>query len=111
MGKEPVVKGPQLDFEEIAERRLLRPLFDPPPAPLPEVVPPPPPPPLEVKLLGTIVNPQRPQAILRTQQGDVVFKGIGDSIEGTSPEAVIKVISKGSIEVHRGDHRDTLTIE
>lgn len=85
---------------------LQRPLYDPPPPPPPEVkkfVPPP----LNLRLLGTTIEPPNSQAILMVASGEIEFHRVGDRIG----EATIQSIESDSIEVLYYDEVQTLNVE
>lgn len=89
------------DFQTIWHRPLQQPLYDP---PKPDPEPAPEPPPLELRLLGTVIEPQRTQAILLTGDGHMVFKSLGETIKG----ARITQIESEQVTVEY--HQRTLTL-
>lgn len=109
---EPFVAGENevLDFRSLSDHRLQRPLFDPPPPPPPKVEVTPPPP-LTVKLLGTVIDPGNPQAILIDDNQSVSFRTIGQSVSERHPEAIIEKIAADSVTVRRGEEMTTLAIQ
>ncbi|MCC6680513.1 MAG: hypothetical protein IT445_06380 [Phycisphaeraceae bacterium] len=93
------------DFKSVWSGNLRRPLYDPPP-PSPEVKKAAAPPPMKFQLLGTILEPDRSQAIVTSADGQLVFPGVGDSVDG----AVIKEITADSITVLYYDQSVTLSV-
>lgn len=87
---------------EVWEKVLRGPLYDPPPPPPPEIVPPPP---LRLKLLGTIVEPGRSEAIVSTAAGQIEMARVGMTLD----KATIRTIEDGQITVEYYDQ--TLTLE
>lgn len=106
----PAADGSTLQFDEEATIRLQRPLFDPPP-PAPKVEVKPPPPPIHAKLLGTVINPTRPQAIIRDEQGRFTFRSIGEAVSDEHPDAIIEEIFDSSVRLKRGEATETMVIE
>lgn len=100
----------QLDFEPLLSRRLQRRLFDPPPPPKQEEVKPPPPP-LNVKLLGTVIDPSKSQAIIQDGRGSVSFRSLGQPVSSDFPDSTIEEILPGAIRVRRTEHVDTVKVE
>lgn len=88
-------------FRPYWDRPLRYPLYDPPPPPPPAVTPPPP---LRLRLLGTIVEEDRSEAILITASGNVEMHRVGATVD----KAVIQSIGDGSIEVLYHDEILTL---
>lgn len=99
-----------LHFAELYAVRLQRPLFDPPPPP-PPVVKVTPPPPLKVKLIGTIIDPANPQAIIEDERQSVSIRSIGQPVSDGDADAIIEKIEPNQITVVRGDHPTTLTLQ
>lgn len=85
---------------------LQRPLYDPPPPPPPKkekFVPPP----LNLRLLGTTIEPPNSQAILMVASGDIEFHREGDRVG----EATIQTIESDRIQVLYYDEVQTLEVE
>jgi len=95
---------PLTAFRELRWDRTLRaPLYDPPPPPPPEVKPPPP---LNLKLLGTVIEPNgRSQAMLTASSGQVQMHRVGDVIEN----ATLLNIEPNAVTVTYYDQTLTLT--
>ena len=78
---------PLASFENLWDRDLRRPLFDPAPAP-----PAPPaavaPPSLSVRLVGTVTEPGHSQALLMTPEGKLEIKAIGEQSGGAEIVAI-----------------------
>ena len=89
------------------ERDLQGPLWDPPPVPEPPPPVPPPPPPLRLRLLGTVVEPGRSRAIFMTGSNEIVFAGVGQTLENAEVEA----IERDGVRVHYLEESRTLTVE
>lgn len=96
-----------------------RPLFDPtrhryipppppPPAPVPKPAPvaPPPPAPLRVALVGVVTGGDRPIALLRGNDGQVLRLTKGESIDGW----LIVAIADRSVDIERNGVRQSLTL-
>ena len=85
---------------------LQRPLYDPPPPPPPKVekfVPPP----LNLRLLGTTIEPPNSQAIVMTASGEIEFRRVGDRIG----EATVQSIESDRMELMYYDEVQTLEVE
>ena len=97
----PVALPPQETFIQLAARDYRQRLFD-----LPSVAPAPPaaPKPLPVfRLVGTILNPSQPRAMISDARDQVTLKTIGDRIGDESNFAVITSIESKSITLeHEG---------
>lgn len=88
---------PSLDqFASVWSVQLQRPLYDPPPKPV--VVPPKPKPkPLNVKLLGTMLESDRPSAMFSVPSGSITIREVGQTFE--SPGGIVKVLEVGAKRV------------
>jgi hypothetical protein len=95
------------DFAKLYQRPLRRPLYDPPP-PKPVVQQPPA---LRVELLGTILEEANSMAIVRSEKGDVQYKGVGDAVGPAGATANIVEIGSNSIIVEREKQRITLNVQ
>ncbi|MEM8670551.1 MAG: hypothetical protein AAGG48_23700 [Planctomycetota bacterium] len=100
-----------LQFNHVASVSLQQQLFDPPPPPPPEVKAEPPPPPVRDQLIGTVIDPDRPQAIIRNMKGSVTFRAIGQAVSDAYPNAIIEEIKESSIVLRRGEFTETLEIQ
>lgn len=94
------------DFRASFQLNLQRPLFDPPPPPVPKAAPAPPPPPLTLRLLGTVIEVERSQALFLTQAGDIVCAYLGDTVDG----ATVHAIHSTHVEVKQQDRVQTLQV-
>ena len=104
MSLDPDSLTPSLqDLHRVARMPLRQTLFDPPP-PTPvhiveKVVPPP-----RVKLIGTLINPRQPSALIADERGHVEIKKIGESVGPDNNPAILKGISKDHVMLeHRGN--------
>ena len=87
-------------------KRLRRPLYDPPPPkPVKRT-----PPPLRVALMGTIVEPGNSMAIVSTRGGAVEYKRVGDSVGPEANPAELVEILGDAIVVRRDDETLTLRV-
>jgi hypothetical protein len=94
-------------FAALWDHPLRRVLYDPPP-PKPEVKQLPP---LRLELLGTILEPLNSMAIIRSEQGTIEYKRVGDVVgPGESPANVVEIGSE-SIIVERAAERITLGVQ
>lgn len=94
------------DFAPFVDRDLLAPLYDPPPAPPPESEPKKPDaPPIAAKLLATMVEPGRSQAVLDVG-GSTERVGVGDVVEG----ATVLQITPGAVVLQQDGERITLAL-
>jgi len=92
------------------DRPLRPPLFDPPP--VVETPPaPPPPPPLAVRLVGTILEPGRPVAILVNAAGKIEMKSIGQTAGDPAQPAEILEVHRERVVVRYAGERRELTLE
>ena len=85
-------------IKPVTDRHWRRRLFEPEPEPEPEPKEPEPPP-LRVKLVGTIVEPNRTKAVLRTNDGRTLFKKVGQAIEGQPKPATLVGIEPELVKV------------
>lgn len=94
------------DFAQLWDRPLRRALYDPPPpkAVVREL------PPLNVELLGTIIEAENSMAIVRTEQGRVEYKRVGESIGPTDSPASVVEIGPEEIVVERSAERISLHV-
>ena len=105
-------------FEPIWALDLRRPLYDPvKPAPQPPA-PPPPPPPLNVRLVGTMVEPAREpggkpsaQALISAGRSSMEIKQVGDKVGDAGREATIVAIDANSVTVLYHGKEQVLRIE
>lgn len=74
--------------------RLRRPLVDPPPAAVAAA----PPQPLRLTLVGTVLEGTNSQALLKTEDGRVLCKRVGEIESGTE----VLAINRGSVTVRHG---------
>jgi len=95
-------------FEGLWDKRLRRPLYDPPP-PTPKVAEVKKLPPLQIKLLGTIIEPGKSQAMLATPRGTVELKRVGDTIDSEQPPAELVTIERDRVVLKR--QGDLITLE
>ena len=94
------------EFTPYLDRPLRQSLYDPPP-PVPEVKQLPP---LQVELLGTILEPENSMAIVRSQEGSVQYKRVGETIGPMDSPASVREILTDSIVVEREKERLTLKV-
>ena len=117
-----------VSFERLWDRPLRRPLVDPPPPPPPKPVvvtppepkpkpppkpapkPPPPPPKPEVELVGTIIEAERPLAILVDASGRIDMKGPGQEFDLRPGGVTLKSVDDRSAVVMFRDQETTLTM-
>ena len=92
---------------KLCDRPLRRPLYDPPP-PKPEVRQLPP---LSLELLGTIIEDANSMVIVRSDQGSVQYKRIGDAVGPPDSPANIVEINSNSMVVERAKERITLKVK
>ena len=90
------------DFRGLWDKPIRRALYDPPPPPLPAATPPPP---LRLKLLGTVLESGRSEAILMAANGEVKMLRVGAVVD----DATIKTIGDAQITVHYHGQDLTLT--
>jgi len=95
-------------FEPYWERPLRRPLFDPPP--VVETPPaPPPPPPLNLRLVGTILEPGRAVAVLANAAGKIEMKAVGQSTgDPGQPAEILEVHRERVVVRYAGETRELL---
>ena len=88
----PVIPG-YTAFASLVDQRLRGPLYDPPPIPLP---PPTPPAPIRVdlKLVGTVLEPGMNQAILTNSRGKVLFCRVGETIASVPGGIVLESVTE-----------------
>ena len=79
-------------------------LFDPPPPP-PKIEPPKPKkPPPAVKLLGTVLHPSEPVAMIADASGQVTFKKLGDAVGAEDNMAIVSAIERTLVRLeHEGE--------
>lgn len=94
-------------FATVWDADLRRPLFDPPPVTVAKPPSPPPPPPLTIRLVGTVVEPDRALGLFVTAGGKVEMKGAGQVVDGAK---IISVNERGAIVLHHG-RQVALTLE
>jgi hypothetical protein len=94
------------EFSEYLDRPLRQAFYDPPP-PTPEVKQLPP---LQVELLGTIIEPENSMAIVRTDQGSVQYKRVGDCVGPADSPASVLEIQADAIVLERATERLTLKV-
>jgi len=96
-------RAPVLPLEAYAavyERDLQRPLYDPSPVPAPAAKPPPAP---DLRLVGTVIEPDNTFALLRTRRGEVKWARIGEALEGAE---VVEIESEAVTVRFKGvDHQ------
>jgi len=95
------------DFEKLSDLALRRPLYDPPP-PKVEVKQLPP---LQIELLGTVIEPENSLAIIRSEQGSIAYKRVGDSLGPDGSAANIQEIEQDSIILKREEERITIRVK
>ncbi len=96
-------------LQRLANHDIRQRLFDPPPKPKP-VAPPKPPP--NIKLLGTIINATKSQAMIVGQGGQVELKRVGDIVGEANNTAKILHIHADHITVeHEGEEIDIPIVE
>lgn len=92
------------------DQRLRPPLYDPPPPP---EAPPPveqPPPPLRVnlRLLGTVLEPGRDKALLAAPDGNIEFRTVGHRFDWESQTLIVEEVSPRDVLIHVVAPRDGL---
>jgi hypothetical protein len=93
---DPVIAAPSMSqFAGLADLDLRRPLYDAPPPPPVRIAAAPVIPPLSITLAGTIVEPGHSQAMIKTTEGKIELKSIGQ----TSGQATVLRIDDGSVTV------------
>ena len=90
----------------LASRDYRQMLFDPPEAPPPEAQPPPPLP--AFRLVGTVLNPDRPLAMIADERGRITLKTIGDRIGEANNVTVITAIEADLIRLRHNDREATV---
>lgn len=98
------------EFEAHWNKPLRRPLFDPPPV----VVPPPkkePPPPLNVRLVGTIIEPGKTIAMLTNARNALEFKQVGETVGSGKLLATITAIENSRVVVQYAGETLVLTMQ
>lgn len=90
------------DFRGLWDKPIRRTLYDPPPPPPPAAIPPPP---LRLKLLGTVLESGRSEAILMTTNGEVKMLRAGAVVDN----ATVLTIGDAQITVHYHGQEITLT--
>jgi len=98
------------EFNPHWDKPLRRPLFDPPPV----VVPPPkkePPPPLNVRLVGTIIEPGKTIAMLTNARNSLEFKQVGDTLGAGKALATITSIENSRVVVQYAGETVVLTMQ
>jgi len=98
------------DFEAYWDRPLRPPLFDPPPPP-PPVVEKKPIPPVRAKLLATMIEAGNSMAMLELENGEVVFRKVGELIGPPNSEAKVAEIQPGTVIVRQGEDETRLTVD
>lgn len=97
---------PSLDqFASVWSVQLQRPLYDPPPKPV--VAPPKPKPkPLKVKLLGTMLESDRPSAMFSVPPSSITIREVGQIIDSPGgPAKVLEVGAKRVVLEYAGEKR------
>jgi hypothetical protein len=110
-GKDHRTAMPTLaQFEPLCRRPLRRPLYDPPPktksAP---VVVAKTPPPLNVRLVGTALEPDHSMAMLLTSCGTIEMKSVGDKLDDTPDSAELTSIEQDRVTLRY--HGQTVRLE
>jgi type II secretory pathway component PulC len=97
-------------FEPLCRRPLRRPLYDPPPKakPAPVVVAQKPPP-LNVRLVGTALEPDHSMAMLLTSRGTIEMKAVGDKLDDTPDSAELTSIEQDRVTLRY--HGQTVRLE
>lgn len=94
-------------FAQLCEQPLRRPLYDPPPPkPVVRQLPP-----LRVELLGTILEGDNSIAIIRSEQGKVEYRRIGDSVGPVDGLAQLVEIQGDAVLLERAEERITLQVQ
>lgn len=100
---------PLESFLTLASRNYRQQLFDPPPPP---DTPPEQPKPLpDFRLVGTVLNPSRPLAMIANARGQVTLKTLGDRIGDEDNYAVITAINSESISLEHAGRSVTVKKE
>ncbi len=97
----------------LVDQRLRGPLYDPPPPP-PPVVPPPEPIRVNLKLVGTVLEAGRNQALLANPQGKILFCRVGETISSHPGDIFLESVSEQDAVLRVTSPREsmvTLTIE
>lgn len=96
------------DYASIAslvDQRLRGPLYDPPPPP-PVVSPPPPPIRVNLKLVGTVLEPGRDQALLANASGKVLFCTVGETITSEPGNLLLESVTENDAVLLVRDPRE-----
>lgn len=101
----------RLDALQAHLDQLLRPpLYDPPPPPVapPPVEPPPPPLRVNLRLVGTVLEPGRDKALLAAPDGNIEFRTVGHRFDWESQTLVVEEVSPRDVLIHVVAPRDGL---
>jgi len=84
------------------DQRLRPPLYDPPPPPEAPVPVQPPPPPLQVnlRLVGTVLEPGRDKAMLAAPDGNIEFRTVGHQFDWESQTMVVQEVGPRDVLIH-----------
>lgn len=112
--KSPIPDIPKFAaFQSLLDQKLRAPLYDPPP-PKPEPPKPPEPIRVDLRLVGTVLEPGRNQAMLADQKGKIIFCRVGDAISSQPGGISLESVSETDAVLRVTEPRDelvTLTIE
>lgn len=91
------------------QRRLRRPLYDPPPKP--KVVVKKKPRPIPVKVTGTILEAENSQAFVKMANGSVELRRVGDQVTNDPLDGLVSQITASGIVIKRGEEEIPLNID
>ncbi|MEO1525511.1 MAG: hypothetical protein AAFX06_08740 [Planctomycetota bacterium] len=100
----------------LLDQKLRGPLYDPPPAEPPKQEPPPPPPPIRIdlRLVGTVLEAGRNQAMFADADGKILFCRVGEPIDSQPGGLSLESVSETDAVLRVTEPRSelvTLTIE
>ena len=98
---------------ELVDQRLRGPLYDPPPPP-PKVTPPPEPIRVDIRLVGTVLEPGRDQALFARSDGKILFCDVGETIPYEPGKILLESVTESDAVLLVREPREemvTLSIE
>jgi len=103
---------PDLDrFAAVWSREMQRPLYDPPPEQPPPPPPDPPPKPLNIRLLGTMLEPDRRAAMFAVAGEGISVRELGQTVNNGSGDAKILQIEADRVVLEYAGQQRVLTLE
>ena len=97
-------------FAQVWSRPMQKPLYDPPPKPEPPSPPPPPPKPLNIRLLGTMLESDRPAAMFTSSRGGIFIREVGQTVSNDPGEATVVRIEANKVVVEFDGGERVLTL-